>query len=157
MIVYLSGAMEHVADEGAGWRDEMTIWLKEHLDHNVIDPVITSQQLVDEHSAEEYRQWKIEDPDRFVEFVRKAVNLDLDNVMHKSDYIICLWNEYVLKGGGTHGEVTMAYHSDVPVYLVCEMDLEDLSGWIMSCSSRVFSNMEALRTFLLETYSKNNS
>ena len=152
MIAYLSGAMEHVADEGAGWREEMSQWLKVELGHDVIDPVITSQQLVDEHGADEYRQWKTEDPDRFVNFVRKAVDLDLDNVINNSDYIICLWNENVLKGGGTHGEVTMAYHSNIPVYLVCEMKTEDMSGWIMSCSNKIFSNFEELRSFLLETY-----
>ncbi len=152
MIAYLSGAMEHVADEGAGWRDEMSGWLKDNLNHDVIDPVITSQQLVVENKARDYRQWKSDKPDRFVEFVRKAVDLDLENVMKKSNYIICLWNEHVLKGGGTHGEVTMAYHSEVPVYLICAMPREDLSGWIMACSTQIFSDLSELKSFLLKTY-----
>ena len=47
MIAYLSGAMEYVADEGAGWRTEMAQWIKSELGHDVIDPVITSQVLVE--------------------------------------------------------------------------------------------------------------
>ncbi len=152
MIAYLSGAMENVADEGAGWRDELTDWLRDNLGHSVIDPVVTSQQLVDENDADGFRQWKMDDPDRFVEFVRKAVDLDLDNVMNQSDYIICLWNRDVMKGGGTHGEVTMAYHAKIPVYLVCEMPNEDLSGWIMSCSTHIFNHFSELKSYLIETY-----
>lgn len=153
MIAYLSGAMEHVADEGAEWRHEMTIWLKEKLDHQVIDPVVTSQQLVIKHQAQDYRHWKNSDPRRFISFVRKAIDLDLENVMKHADYIICLWNESVLKGGGTHGEITMAYYRGIPVYLVCEMDREELSGWIMSCAEKIFSNFSELKIFLSWKYS----
>ena len=42
MIAYLSGAMEFADDEGASWRNELTIWLKETIDHQSIDPVIES-------------------------------------------------------------------------------------------------------------------
>ena len=38
MIAYLSGAMENAKNEGSEWRNEMTIWLKEKLNHSVIDP-----------------------------------------------------------------------------------------------------------------------
>jgi len=79
MIAYLSGAMEHVADEGACWRSDMAQWLKSELGHDVIDPVITSQALVEKNNAQDYRDWKTSDPIRFVEFVRKAINLDLEN------------------------------------------------------------------------------
>ena len=39
MIVYLSGAMEYANNDGEKWRKELTIWLNEKLNHNVIDPV----------------------------------------------------------------------------------------------------------------------
>ncbi len=153
MIVYLSGAMENAADEGADWRDELSRWLKSELNHDVIDPVITSQELVDKNNANDYREWKALDPDRFIEFVRKAIDLDLDNVMNKADYIICLWNRAVFKGGGSHGEVTMAYFMKKPVYLVNQVPLEELSGWIMSCATKIFPDLSELKKFLCKTYS----
>lgn len=153
MIAYLSGAMEHVADEGAHWREDLTRWLKKELNHDVIDPVLTSQSLVEKHQAHEYREWKTSDPQQFVQFVRKAIDLDLDNVINNSDYIICLWNSDVMKGGGTHGEVTMAYHTGKPVYLINKVDEKDLSGWIMSCSKNIFTEFSELKSFLKETYS----
>jgi len=153
MIAYLSGAMENAADEGANWRDELTPWLKSELNHDVIDPVITSQELVNKHDASEYREWKLTEPERFVEFVRKAIYLDLDNVINKADYVICLWNSDVFKGGGSHGEVTMAYVMKKPIYLVNQVSIEELSGWIMSCSTNIFPDLSELKTFLSETYS----
>ncbi len=152
MIAYLSGAMEQAADEGAFWREKMTLWLKTELNHDVIDPLQSSRSLVHDHKAHQYRDWKITDPDRFVDFVRKAIDLDLDNVMNNSDYIVCLWNEAVLKGGGTHGEVTMAYFAGKPLYLVCALNIVDLSGWIMACATHIFPNVATLQKFLIETY-----
>ena len=46
MIAYLSGGMENADNEGTNWRAEITTWLKESLDHDVIDPVIESRNLV---------------------------------------------------------------------------------------------------------------
>jgi hypothetical protein len=153
MIVYLSGAMEQAVNEGAQWRSEITEWLNTELGHNVIDPVISSQLLVDEYKAQDYRSWKFSDPKRFVDFIRKAINLDIDNVINKCDYIICLWDYNVMKGGGTHGEVTMAYYKNVPVYLVNQVSMEDLSGWIMSCSTEIFNTFDKLKSHLIKTYS----
>ncbi len=58
MIAYLSGAMENAQGEGADWRNELTIWLKDNLSHSVIDPVIETAKLVKKH--ESYRLSKLE-------------------------------------------------------------------------------------------------
>lgn len=152
MIAYLSGAMEQAADEGALWREEIARWLKTELGHDVIDPVVSSQLLVEKYEAQDYRDWKFSDIQRFVEFIRKAIDLDLDNVINNSDYIICFWNEDVMKGGGTHGEVTIAYYKNIPVYLVNQVPIEELSGWIMACSTQIFNQFSELKSYLLETY-----
>ena len=47
-----------------------------------------------------------------------GIKVDLDAVVHKSDYLIVKWDESVFRGGGTHGEVTMAYWLGKPVFLV---------------------------------------
>lgn len=152
MISYLSGAMEHASDEGAGWRQEMTRWLAENLGHNVIDPVIESRKKVVAEGGEGYRKWKTEDPEKFVNFIKKLVDHDIKLLTGKTDYVICLWDEGVFKGGGTHGEVTIAYHYDIPVYLVNRVSYKDLSGWIQACSTKYFEDFDSLKTFLLGEY-----
>ena len=62
MIAYLSGAMEYAQNEGADWRIVMKDWLKEHLSHEVIDPVMESNKLVVHYDAKDYRDWKKHQP-----------------------------------------------------------------------------------------------
>ena len=152
MIAYLSGAMEYAADEGSGWRLDMTSWLSAQLGHNVIDPVEESRLLMLQENSSDYRTWKESDTERYRQFVRKCVVRDIRAVTEEVDYIICLWNANVLKGAGTHGEVTLAFQHNVPVYLVNQIPLRDLSGWIMACSSEIFNNIGELKAFLLEKF-----
>ena len=72
--------------------------------------------------------------------------------MHKSDYLIVKWDESVFKGGGTHGEVTMAYWLGKPVFLVNMLPIDDISSWIFSCSEHIFNNFEDLKKKLEELY-----
>jgi hypothetical protein len=152
VIAYLSGAMEYAVDEGSGWRIHMTSWLSAHLGHDVIDPVKESRLLMLQENSADYRTWKESDTERYRQFVRKCVDRDIRAVTEEADYIICLWNANVFKGAGTHGEVTLAFQHNVPVYLVNQIPLIDLSGWIMACSSEIFNNFEELKAFLLEKY-----
>ncbi len=96
---------------------------------------------------------KSTDLSKFKEFVRQAIDNDLNSVINKSDYLICLWNDEVLTGGGTHGEVTMAYYHNKPVYLINQLDMPNqLSGWIMSCATEIFTNFKTMQKRLLEIY-----
>ncbi|MBT3216061.1 MAG: hypothetical protein HOD97_07495 [Candidatus Marinimicrobia bacterium] len=152
MKAYLSGGMEHAVDDGADWRRDMTKWLAENLGHDVVDPVVESAKIVTEHDAEDYRDWKISDSKKYKHFIRKLIARDIRGVIEESDYVICLWDESVMKGGGTHGEVTLAYHFGIPVYLINTIPMEDLSGWIFSCSTEVFNSFDALKIHLEKTY-----
>ena len=153
MIAYLSGAMENAKNEGSAWRNEMTIWLKDELNHSVIDPVIDTAKFVGKTDSQNYRDWKTSDPNRFKEFVRQAIDHDLDSVINKSDYIICLWNNEVLSGGGTHGEVTMAYYFNKPIYLINQLNVPNqISGWIMSCATEIFKDFKSIQKRLIEIY-----
>ena len=154
MIAYLSGAMENVKDEGADWRNELTIWLKENLNHSVVDPIIETTKLVEKSNSQNYRNWKNTDPNKFKNFVRKAIDNDLDSVINKTDYTICLWNNDVIPGGGTHGEVTMGYYFNKPIYLVNQLEDMEISGWIMSCATEIFTDFDTLKLRLLEEYKK---
>ncbi len=152
MIAYLSGAMEYAVDEGSGWRIDMSNWLSDHLGHKVIDPVEESRLLMIKEDSVDYRSWKESDTERYRQFVRQCVDRDIKAVTEEVDYIICLWNTDVFKGAGTHGEVTLAFQHNVPVYLVNQIPLTDLSSWIMACYSEIFNNFEDLKAFLLEKF-----
>ncbi len=152
MIAYLSGGMENAQDEGKKWRDKLTVWLKDNLGHDVIDPVLESEKKIIELGAENYRSWKSTDPKKFKKFIRLLINQDLKNVIAEVDYLIVLWDESILYGGGTHGEVTMAYWVDRPVFLVNKLPDEKLSAWISSCSTKVFNSFDELKSELLKLY-----
>ncbi len=156
MKAYLSGAMEYASEEGSEWRQEITIWLNRHLKHKVYNPVLESEKLSIKYKALNYRSWKKSNPERYADFMRRCVNTDLSVIEKDIDYIICLWNEGVLKGAGTAGEVTLAYRIRLPVYLVNSLPCEDLSGWIMACSTKVFNDMGILKSYLFEKYKKNS-
>ena len=152
MIAYLSGAMEYAQNEGADWRIVMKDWLKEHLSHEVIDPVMESNKLVVHYDAKDYRDWKNTNPGKFKEFFRLLIQQDLRAVMGQSDYLIVLWDRGVLKGGGTHGEVTMGYWVDKPIFLVNTLPEEDLSAWISSCATETLASFDELKAVLLKRY-----
>ena len=156
MIAYLSGAMEFADDEGASWRNELTIWLKETINHQSIDPVIESAKIVKENNAENYRSWKVADANKYASFIQLCIKNDLEIVREKADYLICLWDENVIKGAGTHAEITFAYDLKKPVYLINKLSPKDLSGWIMACSSEIFSNFDDLKDFLIKKYKLND-
>ena len=136
MIAYLSGAMEFADDEGSGWRKDLTKWLDDNLGHQVYDPVIQSAALIK----------------KYADFIRICVDYDIETVRNRTDYVICLWDNNVLKGAGTHAEVTLAYESKKPVFLINKLSKTDLSGWIMACSTKIFNDFNSLKPYLLDKY-----
>ncbi len=150
MIAYLSGGMENAIDEGADWRRMMRSWLKENLNHDVFDPVIESQKIIMKNDAKDFRTLKKSDPEKFREIFRKLIHQDLKTIIENADYLIVLWDHSVINGGGTHGEVTMAYWENKPIFLVNK--LPDLSAWISSCSSRTYDSFGSLKKDLLRMY-----
>mgnify|MGYP002855746950 CR=1 FL=1 len=144
--------MENAKDSGADWRKEITLWLVDNLNHGVFDPVAESQKLLKNYDEEEFRSWKQTDPKKYIEVIRIAIKKDLDAVVNKADYIICLWDENVFKGAGTHSEVTFAYYHDKPIYLINKLPVNDFSGWIMSCASDIVNDFESLKVLLNNRY-----
>ena len=152
MIAYLSGAIEYSHDEGEGWRNNITEWLASKLHHSVINPVEESRLIISNTDSHDYRNWKETDLKRYKNFINKFVLRDIKAVTKEANYIICLWNKEVFKGAGTHGEVTLAFEHGIPVYVVNQVPLTDLSGWIIACSAEVFKNFEELKLFLLKKF-----
>jgi hypothetical protein len=152
MRSYLSGAIEYAPDHGRAWRSKITPFLHS-LGHEVYDPALDEKKNLTHLEVANFREWKSTDLPRFQQTIRKIIAYDLDWIEHRTDYIVCHWDEYVLKGAGTQAELTFAYRLNIPVYLVASMPINSISGWILGCSSRVFCDFNQLQSFLTNEFS----
>lgn len=154
MKVYLSGAIEHSADGGRGWREELLVLLRDELRHDVYDPAADEKKNLTEEERDNFRRWKLENPRRFRETVRKIIAWDLDRIERETDYVVALWDRAAGQGGGTAAEITLAHRLGKPVYLLLAIPAVDASGWILSAATEVFESMEALKARLRETFAR---
>jgi nucleoside 2-deoxyribosyltransferase len=150
--VYLSGAIEHASDGGIGWRKDLASFLEQELHHEVYDPAADEKKDLTQEEQQGFRRWKVEDPARFREVVRKIIAWDLDRIQERTDYVVAFWDDSSGRGGGTAAEITLAYRLGKPVYLVLGMPRAAASGWILAAAAEVFKDFEDLRTFLLDEY-----
>jgi hypothetical protein len=151
-FVYLAGAIEGSPDRGEQWRKEISEFLVQELNHAVFNPCLEENQLLTTEEFLKFRQWKTEDIDRFKQTVHKIIRNDLNTLLQKTDYIICRWDKYVLGGGGTQGELTMAFWHQIPVYLWLDMPLQEVSSWIIGCTTEIFNDDATLKKYLKEKY-----
>lgn len=154
MLAYLSGSIEFATAEGKRWRRQLKPFLEETLRHRVYDPAADEKKNLTDEEVAHFRAWKATDLDRFRQAVRKIIHFDLDLIQNQADYVICYWDRGSARGGGTQAELTAAYRKGIPVYLVTELPVSQISGWILGCADRIFANFDELKTFLLETYGK---
>ncbi len=152
MRVYLSGAIEHAADGGKGWRQELAALIRDELRHEVYDPAADEKKSLTDEELANFRRWKLEDPARFRETVRKIIAWDLDQVEREADYVIALWDRAAGQGGGTAAEITLAHRLGKPVYLLLDMPAAEASGWILSAATEVFESLDALKYRLRERF-----
>ena len=152
MIAYLSGPIENAENDGADWRKSLTPWIKNTLSHKVFNPVIATRDITKGLTSSEFRNMKRSNPDKYKKLIREIINIDIEAVVNSSDYLIVNWNKSVFRGGGTHGEITLAYFLKKPIYLVNNVRFDDLSSWIFSCSTEVFDSFEDLKTYLIKKY-----
>ena len=152
MIAYLSGPIENAENEGADWRISMTDWLKYNVGHSVFNPVEATQEITKGYAGNSFRDMIRTRPEEYKKLIRKIIDIDIDAVVNKSDYLIVNWEKSVFRGGGTHGEITMAYHFKKPIYLVNQVPIDDLSSWIYSCSTEVFNSFKDFKSYMIKKY-----
>ncbi|MCF7807152.1 MAG: hypothetical protein K9M49_06770 [Candidatus Marinimicrobia bacterium] len=150
MRVYLAGAIEAAPDGGTAWRRDLTTFLNVNLSWDVFDPSVHEQDLLTAEEKDNFRQWKSTDINRFMPVMKKIMDRDIHQLLKKCDRIICLWDSHVKQGGGTHGELTLAYEHKMPVYLVLGMPIAQVPSWIIGCTTEVFENFDDLKQFLLK-------
>jgi len=153
---YLAGAIEHAPDGGLAWRRRIEREL-ERLGHAYYDATLVESGLLTDEEKRNFGKWKRTDLEKFRRVMRKIIDHDLAELVEHTDYVIAYWDEWTYKGGGTHGELTLAYHSGIPVYLVAAVPIEEISGWILGCCERVFENFVDLTGFLEESYGKSTA
>ena len=152
MIAYLSGPIENAENDGADWRISLTDWLKNNVGHSVFNPVEATQEITKGYPSDSFREMIRSNPEEYKKVIRKIIDIDTEAVVDKSDYLIVNWEKSVFRGGGTHGEIMLAYHFKKPVYLVNQVPIDDLSSWIYSCSTIVFNSFEDLKSFIVKEY-----
>ena len=152
MKAYLSGPIENAENDGASWRQDMTLWLKDNLNHEVFNPVLETKNIIGHLNPSIFRSMKKTDPIEYKNIIREIIKLDLEAVINGSDYLIVKWDKSVLKGGGTHGEVTMAYWIKKPIFIVNSLPIDDMSSWIFSCSDFIFNDFKSLKKKLTQLY-----
>jgi hypothetical protein len=118
----------------------------------VYDPAIDDRKNLTGVEMREFREWKKTNLPRFQKTIRKIINYDLSRLEASCDYLIAYWDEYASRGGGTQGEITMAFRRAVPVYLVVGMPVEQVSGWVLGCATEVFTSFEELKSFLAHKF-----
>ncbi|HVA95286.1 MAG TPA: hypothetical protein VNI36_10355 [Candidatus Dormibacteraeota bacterium] len=138
------------------WRRKLTPFLFNELGHRVYDPAEDENKSLTDDEAAHFREWKETDVERFRRVVRKIIQFDLDVIENKADYVICCLNGdgAAANSGGTPSELTFAYRKGIPVYLMSDMAMGEISSWMLACADRVFPNVEELKKFLLERYGK---
>jgi hypothetical protein len=146
MQVYLSGSIEYAPDHGKNWRASLTPFL-ESLGHSVYDPAADEKKDLTNEEAAHFRRWKAEDLERFRATVRKIIRWDLDRIEREADCLVVYWDRHALRGAGCQGEVTLAHRRGLPVYLVTELPVTEVSGWMLGCATEVFTSFEELRAY----------
>lgn len=152
LCAYLSGAIEHAADGGKGWRQDIARFLDRRLGHICYDPAADEKKGLTEEELANFRRWKTEDPERFREVIRKIIRWDLERIERDSDYVVAFWDESSARGGGTAAEITFAYRLGKPVYVVLGMPRGAASGWILAAADRVFDDFAGLQDFLISEF-----
>lgn len=150
--VYLSGAIEHAADLGTGWRARLRLFLEGSLGHRVYDPSADEKKDLTDEERSGFRRWKLEDGARYRVVIRKIIGWDLAHIEQDTDYLIAYWDAAAARGGGTAAEITLAHRLGKPVFLVLGMPVEDASGWILGAADEVFAAFPELENRLVERF-----
>jgi nucleoside 2-deoxyribosyltransferase len=148
--VYLAGAMEHAPDRGKGWRDRLLPLLSD-LGHEAFNPNVEEFRVVSEEERARFSEWKASGNERFHRLMDRIITHDLD-ALSEADYLICYWDHYTHRSGGTPSEITLMRHWGKPVYLVLGVPRSEVSAWVLGCASRIFESFDDLSVFLCEEF-----
>ena len=151
-VAYLSGAMEYAPDGGENWRKSISVRLKQELGHEVFNPNEESNKILTNEEKSNFKKWKEEDMKKFKRVIHKVIDHDLGFLETNTDYVVVFWDDYASLGGGTQGEITVAYRNKIPVFLLTNMPVTRISSWILGCSEKIFFDENSLISELKNRY-----
>ena len=141
--------MEYALDGGRDWRATLQEWLQGEMQLEVFNPSYESDKFFRTHHPNvDFQTLKREDIPSYQRIAAKLVELDSKEIAERSDFVICYWDESAMKGAGTKGELTMAKYFGKPVYMVTSMLPHEIPGWILGCTTQLFSTFDELKVFL---------
>ena len=147
--VYLSGGMEYADDEGRDWRQSLQAWIETEFGWTVFNPNRESDLFfTTRYPSIDVRALKAVDVMQYKRIVEQLVEIDCREIAQRSDIVICYWDESAIRGAGTKGEITVAKHFGKPVYMVTASPLQEIPGWVLACTTRIFTSFDHLKTFL---------
>jgi hypothetical protein len=145
--------MEYAKNEGMDWRIAIELWVTSELGHSVFNPNTESERYLKKVLPKaSLRKLKFSNIDKFQSIVRGIVKIDSEEIAKRSDYVICYWDRSAQRGAGTKGELTVARLFGKPVYLVTRIQRTNIPGWILGCTSEIFSSFTELKVFLRKQY-----
>lgn len=145
MKAYLSGAIEKADDDGATWRKALTPRLTE-LGCEVFNPL---EYFDSSEKHQQFQDLRKIDFKQFQNDVQELIEFDVDEIENLCDIVIVYYDE--LAGPGTNSEITIAYLSGTPVYMVTSMKEEELSNWTIGCVTKIYPNFDELLIDIFET------
>lgn len=149
--VYLSGGMEYANNEGRDWRSTFQAWIESELGWAVFNPNHESDAYFrTHHPSIDIRALKSVDPELYKSIIVPLVEHDCSEIAEQSDIVLCYWDDSAMRGAGTKGEVTMAKYFCKPVYMVTTVPLVEIPGWVLACTTRIFSSFTELQAFLMK-------
>ena len=152
MLAFLCGGMEFAPEHGREWRKDLGEWLLQNLNHQAYDPTQEARRILSAEELDGLDRWKQNDLVRFRRVMRHIINHDLDVMAHRADYVVCYWDRAAARGGGTQAELTAAYRKSLPIYLVSEIPVSEISGWVLGCADHVIFGFEKLKECLRSAY-----
>jgi hypothetical protein len=152
-IVYLSGAMDLVPDNGTQWRNLIKPFL---LDLNIrpIDPCDKPEPLFGEkEDKNEYKELKTKyredkDYDNLCKLMKKVRNTDL-RFVDLCDFLIVNIDINV-HACGTYNEVSIAVQQKKPIIIRCEQGKHNVPFWLFGCipHETMFSTWDEVREYI---------
>jgi len=151
-VVYLAGGMEYASD-GKSWRDKTVKVLKEHS----IASWEPYEQEAKLFNSEKQPAKLIKTLDKTKDFqelrsmMRSIVKLDLGVVRDEINALMVKYDESVLKGAGTHAEMSMAAFTGHPVFVwMPDLKMDRVPTWIIGCITFVSRDYDEVIEHVIE-------
>jgi hypothetical protein len=141
--------MEYATNEGRDWRSELHEWFERELHCEVFNPNHESEKyFLSCYPGSNIRELKFTNISLYRKIISELVDIDCREIATASDFLVCYWDESAMRGAGTKGELTMAKYFGKPVYMVTSMPQQEIPGWVLGCTTRVFTTFLELKAFL---------